>query len=860
MENRWAVPSRKPTMINAKLTPPSMHHPPLHRERLYQCLKSGTKRALTAIVAPFGCGKSALLSLWVKQRAVPVGWFAIDEGDRSLNVFVEYIIRAMPGWPESVRTRLSAWLWSDSQQQEAPRAAGIVSELIAVLQQFTEETTLVIDGYERIDNPAIHAVMSGLIAYAPAHVHLIVASRTALPFAKNMATDWDYAHIDAGKLALTSSELAAYFTRNSRLHLTELDVQDIMERTNGWITGVNAILSLARQTHTYARGHDAFYERLDAGLADLFHSQLMGPLAAAQQERFMRLAIPERFNEDLARHLQIHPEDSLADVWTAAGWMIQPVEWEQGSYILHPLLRSFLNNQLKTAYPQLRTELHTRCIAWLEERGRYVEAATCARQIGDDHTCARIITSHPEQLLQDGNLQLLRLLDRFPAEKWPDWPVLAWMYAVVLVHTRHLLKAEQILDLIDSSISDQDEVRLPSTGEDLRAYLYSTRSRIHMARNEPEIGIQYTMKTKELLGGPGKLHGTLYFNPYTTSILNGPYGFWGIWRSSRIVADYVLPRWGRLDAGYCSMLVLDGECRMEKGNLEDALPPLNKGLQLALELREPGLAVPALIALAKLSWNKCDKESAYAILQEGREHMARMNVKERIHLLDMCEIDFRMRESQMKPVRRWLTNQAFALNSLMDPFRLMEAVVMLRALFALGRTSQARSYGQRLLRLAESNGLPYRIVEIRLILAQNDYVHGNLDLALEKIAAALQIGMEQGYEQVFVQEGSIAAALLQARLEQYKNKQDKLQADYVRKLLKVFPGFTEQPAPIAANLLTHLSKQEQRVCQHIREGKSNAIIAQSLGISLETVKKHCQNMYRKLDVSNRREMIALLTK
>jgi len=154
--------------------------------------------------------------------------------------------------------------------------------------------------------------------------------------------------------------------------------------------------------------------------------------------------------------------------------------------------------------------------------------------------------------------------------------------------------------------------------------------------------------------------------------------------------------------------------------------------------------------------------------------------------------------------------------------------------------------------------LPHRIVEIRLILAQNDYVHGNLELSLEKIAVALQIGMEQGYKQLFVQEGDIVALLLQTRLEQHKSSRDKPLTNYIRRLLKAFPEHTENAAYNFPNLLARLSRQETRVCQLIMEGKSNTIIAQSLGISLETVKKHCQNMYRKLGVGNRREMTALL--
>jgi len=52
-----------------------------------------------------------------------------------------------------------------------------------------------------------------------------------------------------------------------------------------------------------------------------------------------------------------------------------------------------------------------------------------------------------------------------------------------------------------------------------------------------------------------------------------------------------------------------------------------------------------------------------------------------------------------------------------------------------------------------------------------------------------------------------------------------------------------------------LSKQEINVKQLILEGKSNKDIAENLFISLSTVKTHITNIYSKLNVSNRAELI-----
>lgn len=55
-----------------------------------------------------------------------------------------------------------------------------------------------------------------------------------------------------------------------------------------------------------------------------------------------------------------------------------------------------------------------------------------------------------------------------------------------------------------------------------------------------------------------------------------------------------------------------------------------------------------------------------------------------------------------------------------------------------------------------------------------------------------------------------------------------------------------------------LSSREQEVVQHLLEGKSNKIIASSLGVSDRTVEFHLKNIYAKFEVSSRVELILKL--
>lgn len=56
--------------------------------------------------------------------------------------------------------------------------------------------------------------------------------------------------------------------------------------------------------------------------------------------------------------------------------------------------------------------------------------------------------------------------------------------------------------------------------------------------------------------------------------------------------------------------------------------------------------------------------------------------------------------------------------------------------------------------------------------------------------------------------------------------------------------------------LSQLSRRELQVARKIMEGLPNKVIASDLFISERTVKFHCANIYRKLEIRNRAALMA----
>lgn len=75
--------------------------------------------------------------------------------------------------------------------------------------------------------------------------------------------------------------------------------------------------------------------------------------------------------------------------------------------------------------------------------------------------------------------------------------------------------------------------------------------------------------------------------------------------------------------------------------------------------------------------------------------------------------------------------------------------------------------------------------------------------------------------------------------------------------IRLMPDVPAGGPPETAAPSRLLTAKEILVLPMLRDGRSNAQIALALGVGIETVRTHTRNLYRKLGVSSRRELLAL---
>ncbi|GHO41879.1 LuxR C-terminal-related transcriptional regulator [Ktedonospora formicarum] len=181
-----------------------------------------------------------------------------------------------------------------------------------------------------------------------------------------------------------------------------------------------------------------------------------------------------------------------------------------------------------------------------------------------------------------------------------------------------------------------------------------------------------------------------------------------------------------------------------------------------------------------------------------------------------------------------------------------------RLWLAQGKGKAALEQFARLLPLAKAHLHQYAALEIQLLLAQAYAACKQEQQARQQVVEVLSQAQREGFLRLFLNEGKPLVRLLRSLLPAIQGQVLRL---YVQTILRTeapthgleHPSHTVFSTSGPASFVEPLSLQEQRVLRLLGAGLRNTDIAQELVISVNTVKTHVQNIYRKLGVRNRFE-------
>jgi LuxR family maltose regulon positive regulatory protein len=178
-------------------------------------------------------------------------------------------------------------------------------------------------------------------------------------------------------------------------------------------------------------------------------------------------------------------------------------------------------------------------------------------------------------------------------------------------------------------------------------------------------------------------------------------------------------------------------------------------------------------------------------------------------------------------------------------------LILPRLYLAQNRPDEASRLLTRLVQQAESNNWVNSMLSRLVLQVRAFYDQGNTASAMETLKRALFLAERGGYIRIFLDQGAPMEKLLRQTAARG------VALDYVKKLLAAFERDHQPPVAdrLTASLTEPLSERELEVLHLIAAGLSNPAIADTLVVSVNTVKTHVKRLYGKLGVNSRLQAV-----
>ncbi len=883
-----ASQDRRATIVRSKLNRPRLSPRHVPRARLVDRLELRRDRRLTLVCAPAGSGKSTLLSEWASASERRAAWVSLDEHDADPCVFASYLLAAVGSLFPGVAFETTDLVRAPGPVPPEALAASLANDL----DQIADDYLLLLDDYHLVAGPEIDALLTSLLRHPPGGLHLAVASREepAWPLAAHRAKG-DLQEIRFDDLRLTDEE-SARFLRASLPEVADDElVAAIQTEADGWAAGVQL---LAMAFEGASRDHAALLAGLGQhdSVHDYLLAEVLGRLPTADQERLLRLAVVRRFDAALCEELC-----RGTAVGDAPGWgerflldlrernpFVVGLDPQQRVFAFHHLMRRFLLRRLEQLHGEGAVhDLSRRASAWLAARGAVDEAFDLALAAGDAAMAGALVADHRLDLyhLEDFG-RLAQWLGRLPAEVRVSNPELLLAAARIATVNCQYPEAVALLDRADDLMATarlSPEDAAVAVGEWL-----TLRGVLDFWRGDGEALMRHALRARELL--PERcthLRGMLHIGIASAHLLLG---------RPDDAAAYLEAHLARTPpdaSAYASLLQMQCHLAWLDGRLTELEATARRLLAVTDDLALPDQHALAEHFLGCVRWSRNDLPAArdhFAAAVDARftmrlnwwchacgglaltldalgrpDEAAQVLAEARAFLLDRQAVGLSplvaAYEAELARLRgrddtaaEATVDRATAARTVLALGIVDPPLVRARALVLDGGDAPAADDAMDILRACrdrlKSRRLGREAEALDLLAA---YRRGEHDRALDRLDGLVVDAAAERDVRLFVDLGEPMAQLLR-RLAARPHT-----ARGVTRLVAAFAPAGRDAADLQAGLPEPLSDRELEVLAALAGHKSNKEIADDLYIAPSTVKRHTLNIYRKLDVGDRRSAV-----
>lgn len=399
--------------------------------------------AVTLVCAPAGTGKTTTLAIWARRRMARgdtyVAWVSVDCEDNDSTLLWQAVLRAL--------RNCGAWQGDcpldGLTPPEGESYAGFVNAVIAAFDGLDRPVTLFIDGVHDITSAEAVRTLDLLLRHQPATLRLVLATRFPPPLMlPRLKLAGRLREIGPAELAFTRDEARQLYA-NEGIRLTDAVLGQLMERTEGWAAALRvAALSGAARLGGFSGE--------DRAMADYLTAEIFGRQSRDIQWFLLATSVCPAVTADLAGTLSgQHNAGQLLDHLDRTGILTST---GPGWYRCHPLLREYLLAELGRRGTAAQRQ-HRLAAGWFAAHHDPLSAVEHGIAAGDDDRAGRLLArTGLEQILKGRSARLCRVVRSLPEQVYRR-PSVALVLAAAALDIGDMASAERWLRAIGNTRS-----------------------------------------------------------------------------------------------------------------------------------------------------------------------------------------------------------------------------------------------------------------------------------------------------------------------------------------------------------------------------------------------------------------------
>lgn len=867
-------------LLATKTTLPPRSDEYIQRQRLFQKVAALPDARLILACAPAGFGKSSWLIAHahrLRADGARVVWYALDKTDNDPVRFAAYLYRAFR----------SAGGPSQDDPAEDDEIHSLEEVVTLILNQLVADEgryVFVLDDYHLINNPAIHNAIGLMLDHLPANAQLAIGSRADPPLRlSRLRACRQIVELRAADLRFSTEEIKAFAAHAPAASLSSDSIRALENASEGWITAL-WLIRLAASSAAQPLDDAAIAQHLgrfstaQRHIFDYFADEVFDQQPPELQQFLLDTCVLNQLSPAICRALTGDPgAPQLLDQTARRGLFLISLSDREPLYRYHHLFEEFLRNRLKLTEPGRFRALHREAWNWHQAHGSIVDAVNHALSAQATDDAARLIMDRAwEALAAHGEIMtVLSWLPAFPEAALRAHPRLCLYFSRALYLTGDFERSSQYVQIAADTVEQQSA----TDGEHAATRAIVANYQATLAAYQGELArglafIEQAMPHFQALDEVSQVRvaNTKAYLRFLQGDVAAARGAYQEALARAIEADHA---YLTIDAVYflAQLDLMAGQLRQAQTRCETYLDqqarriaPVSALLSVLAQVRyaqnrpvEAESLLREAIELAQrgniseVLWLACTRLAVYLAAQGQSEEAAQFARRADtvaagfdsppIHsFVGAAKTRMALSLQQLDDAIRWAEN--YQQSGPVEYVRDYEDLTLARVRLAQDRPQDALPQLDTVIDHATQGGRTGTVLEAQMLRALAFEAAGSRDRARQALEIALELAAPEGIVRLFLDAGPALAQLLRHTREQ------STVAAYAGLLLRETQNESRQVHPSDA-----LTDREREVLQLVAQGATNQDIADTLVISLGTVKSHVSHIMNKLNAQNRTEAV-----